>query len=159
MKLVLNEEKKLGSQSNYRTAAGKLRKLAAGPMIFELDNPRRASPGDWDRFQVRNIGLAVQRHMAARFAGDAEKFRAAAVKAVARVLGLNANDWREAKLSVLSDFSVALSLVEDLSQWHAVEKEALVKIMRAKAASDESAYLKLMQKHARLRHALIKLGS
>jgi hypothetical protein len=66
MKLVLNEEKKLASQSNYRTPASKLRKLAAGPMIFGLDKPERSSSdhsrrGDWDRFQVRNIGLAVQR--------------------------------------------------------------------------------------------------
>src|SRR5258707_3049409 len=36
MKLVLREEKKLASRSHYRTSAATLRKLAAGPMIFEL---------------------------------------------------------------------------------------------------------------------------
>jgi len=159
MQLVLKEENKLATRSNYRTSANMLRKLAAGPMIFELDNPRRASPGDWDRFQVRNIGLAVQRHMAAKYGGDPERFRSAAVKELARLLDLNTNDWREEKLAVLSDFSVTLSLVEDLSQWNEVEKKALVKIIRAKAASDESSYLKLMQKHARLRRTLIRLGS
>lgn len=164
VKLVLNEEKKIAARSNYRTSANTLRKLAAGPMIFELDKPPQAAtadsrPGDWDRFQVRTIGLAVQRHMAAKYGGDAENFRSAAVKELGRRLGLSMNDWREEKLSVLSDFSVALSLVEDLSQWNVVEKEALVKIIRAKAASDESSYLKLMQKHARLRSALIRIGS
>jgi hypothetical protein len=168
MKLVLNEEKKLGSESNYRTSASKLRKLAAGPMIFELDKPERSSSnhsrrgdwaGDWDRFQVRNIGLAVQRHMAAKHGGDAERFRSVAVKELARALGLKISDWREERLAVLSDFAVTLSLVEDLSRWNEVEKELLVKIIRAKAASDESRYLKLMQKHHRLRRAMIKLGS
>ena len=94
-----------------------------------------------------------------RFADDAEKFRPAAVAGLACELGLSTNDWREVKLSVLNDFSMTLSLVKDLSQWNEVEKKALVKIIRAKTASDESSYLKLMQKHARLRNAMIRLGS
>ena len=57
------------------------------------------------------------------------------------------------------DFAVALSLVEDLREWSNGERRALVSIIRAKAGSDESRYLKLMQKHARLRAAIIKLGS
>jgi hypothetical protein len=32
-------------------------------------------------------------------------------------------------------------------------------VVRAKATSDENRYLKVMQKHKRLRSALIKLGS
>lgn len=38
MKLVLNEEKKLASRSNYRTSANTLRKLAGGPMILNSIN-------------------------------------------------------------------------------------------------------------------------
>ena len=75
------------------------------------------------------------------------------------MLGIRTDNWREAELTALSDFGLALSLVEDLTRWNEVEKKALVKIIRAKAASDESSYLKLMQKHARLRSAMIKLGS
>ena len=164
MKLVLNEERKMAAKLGYRTSARTLRKLAQGSMIFELAKPPRkspndSSPGDWDRFQIRNIGLAVQRRMAARYRGDVESFRAAALEELERVLGLSTKDWREVKVTVLSDFSVALSLVGDLSRWNEVEKEALVKIVRAKASADESHYLKLMQKHARLRSAIIKLGS
>ena len=161
MKLVLNEERRIAAKPGYRTSARTLRKLAQGSMIFELakPSPKVSGPGDWDRFQVRNIGLAVQRRLAARYRGDVESFRAAAVEELARVLGLSTKDWREVRFTVLSDFSVALSLVGDLSRWNEVEKEALVKIVRAKATADESHYLKLMQKHARLRRAMIKLGS
>jgi hypothetical protein len=172
MRLVANEEKKLASRPAYRTSANTLRKLAAGPMIFELDRPhapetadilsavpRKSTGGDWDRFQVRTIGLAVQRHMAAKHGGDAERFRSAAVEELARLLDLSTSDCQEELMTVLSDFAVTLSLVEDLTQWNEVEKKALGKIIRAKAASDESSYLKLMQKHARLRRALIRLGS
>jgi hypothetical protein len=160
LKLVLNEEKKIASRSNYRTSLRTLRELAVAPMIFELDKtPREFRSGDWDRFQVRNIGLAVQRRMAMKYEGDADKFRTEAVKELTRLLGSRVGDWREAELPVLSDFAVILSLVDHLTEWSEVEKRALVRVIRAKASADESSYLNLMQKHARLRKAIIKLGS
>jgi hypothetical protein len=58
MQLALKEEEKLKTRKGYRTSAAMLRKLAASPMIFELDAKRR---GDWDRFQVRKIGFRAQR--------------------------------------------------------------------------------------------------
>lgn len=164
MKVVLNEEKKIASRSNYRTSARTLRKLAAGPMIFELDKAPgksldKSQPGDWDRFCVRNIGLAVTGRMGSKFGGNAERFREESVKKLNGILGLSLRDWREAELSALSDFAVTLSLVEDLRRWGDKDKQALVRVVRAKAGPNESSYLKLMQKHARLRSAMIKLGS
>ncbi len=156
VKLVVNEEKKIASRSNYRTSANALRKLAVGPMIFELD---RTKSNDWDRFSVRNIGLAVAKRMSSKFGGDAEKFREEAVKKLNEILGLTISDWRAAELSALSDFAVTLSLVEDLHRWSSKEKQALVQVVRAKAGTDESSYLLVMQKHERLRSAMIKLGS
>jgi hypothetical protein len=154
VKLVLNEEKKIATRAGYRTPATMLRKLAESSMVFE-----ETPSGDWDRFQVRNLGLAVQRRMAATHDGDAEKFKSSAIKKLAGAIGIRVDDWPGAGLSALQDFAVALTLVEDLRKWSDEEKGALVKIIRAKTASDESAYLKLMQKHARLREAIIKLGS
>jgi hypothetical protein len=155
MRLVLNEEKKVATRSGYRTPARTLHKLAESPMIFELDE---STSGDWDRFQVRNIGLAVQRRMATKHNGDAERFHSSAVERLARAIGIRADAWPKAGLSALSDYAVALSLV-DLRQWSDADKRALVKIIRAKAGSLESNYLKLMQRHRRLRMELIRLGS
>src|SRR6266566_184212 len=159
MPLVINEEKKLASRSSYRTSLRTLRKLAAGPMIFELDkSPGKTKPGEWDHFSVRKIGLTVQRHMAAKFGSDAESFCAEAVKKLNRILGRSPEDWQEGEQSALSDFAVTLSLAADLHGWGNKEKQELVRIVRAKARADESRYLRLMQKHARLRAAMIKLG-
>lgn len=154
LKLVAQEEQKIASRPGYRTSARTLRKLAAGPMIFEEDE---TTAGDWDRFCVRNIGLVAQRRMAIKFNGDAEKFRAASVKTLVRLLDVDVD--LPAGQSVWNDFAVALSLVPDLNRWSQDEKHDLAQIIRAKAASDESRYLKLMQKHTRLRQATIKLGS
>ena len=160
LKLVLNEEEKIASRPGYRTSAATLRKIAAGPMIMELDqSPVNSTAGDWDQFAVRNIGLAVARRMGAKFSGDAEKFQAESVKSLNRILVRTRNDWNERELSALADFAVTLSLAEDLARWTEEEKEALVKVIRARASAEERSYLRAMQRHPRLRSALIRLGS
>ena len=62
LQLTLREEEKITTRKAYRTSAATLRKLAASPMIFELDSERR---GDWDRFQIRRIGFKAQRGLSA----------------------------------------------------------------------------------------------
>ena len=155
-KLVAREEEKLATRNAYRTSPATLRKLAAGPMIFELD---QSQVGDWDRFQVRNVGFAAQRQMAARFNGDAERMREASIKKLADSLGVSTRSWRETESAALLDFAVLLRSVPDLGRWTTKEKQQLVQIIQAKAGRDEARYLKLMQKHEPLRQEVIRLGS
>lgn len=155
-KLMENEESKMRRRPAYRTPARVLRKLAEGPMIFELDTSRT---GDWDRFQVRNIGLAAQRRMAASFNGDAGKMRKAAVEVITSTVGLRSDDWSAAERHVLNDLAVAMFQIPKLNQWTTAGKQSLIRIIRAKASADEGQYLKFMQNHARLRDAIIALGS
>jgi hypothetical protein len=155
MKLVVNEEKKIRARAGYRTSARMLRKLSASPMVFESE---QRNSGDWDRFQLRNIGLAVQRQMATTYDGDANRSRTEAVNELSRALNVRAQVWPNRARSALFDFAAAMSLV-DLKKWSDVEKTALAKVIRAKSAMDESNYLKSMQKHRRLRKELIRLGS
>jgi hypothetical protein len=155
-KLVAREEEKLAKRNAYRTSPATLRKLAAGPMIFELD---QSHVGDWDRFQVRNVGFAAQRQMASKFNGDAERMRKASIKKLADSLGVSAKSWRETESAALCDFAVLLRSVPDLGRWTTKEKQQLMQIIQAKAGRDEARYLKLMQKHERLRQEVIRLGS
>lgn len=156
LELTLAEERKMSRRPPYRTSKAVLRRLAGGPMIFELDE---SAVGNWDRFQVRGIGLAVQRRMAARFGGDAQKMRAASVERVSGTLGVRLREWGEVELSTLSDFAVVLDLIPDLDRWSDSERQAVVGIIQAKAGADEARYLRLMQHHPRLRKEMIKLGS
>lgn len=55
--LTEKEEKKLAMRKQYRSPARTLRKLAAGPMIFQLGGTENH---DWDRFQIRNIGFKLK---------------------------------------------------------------------------------------------------
>ena len=125
-------------------------------MIFEMSKPDN---GDWDRFQIRNIGLRVQRRMAAEFKGDAGRIRAEAASNIGRVLDISTVELNEVEQSVFSNFAVVLHLIPDLDRWTVSEKDGLVQIIQAKTGASETLYLKLMQKHARLRRELIELGS
>ena len=57
------------------------------------------------------------------------------------------------------DLDLVLALIPNLQRWTNEEKRLLSRIVRAKSGAEEVQYLKLMQRHARFRRELIKLGS
>ena len=157
-RLVEREERRLRARPGYRTTARTLRVLAGDYLLFEA--PAAAGGGgEWDAFHARNLGLAVARRMAEEHGGDADSLRRASVARVSRSLGLDASRWRGERLRALESLSLPLALVPDLARWGDDEKAAVINIVRAKAGPDETRYLRLMQRHARLRAAFIKLGS
>jgi len=97
--------------------------------------------------------------MAKEFAGDAARIRSESVKTVTRALGILMTDWKQSELRALNDLALVLALIPDLGRWSAEEKRDVMRIVRAKASADEARYLRLMQKHRRLRQTVIKLGS
>ena len=121
LQLAQKEEEKIKTRNGYRTSAATLRKLAASPMILELDASKR---GDWDQFQVRKIGFKAQQ-----------------------------------ATKTLAGLELVLSLIPDMNRWSDEERQLLERIVRAKSGSEEFKYLKLMQRHGRLRRAIIRLGS
>lgn len=159
MKLMLAEERRIAADPSRRTSARTLRKLAAGHMLFELPDARTgAGKGKWDRFQIRSLGLAIQKQMAREFGCDAKNMRARSVDFVTRVLGLRVRDWSEGERVALENFALLFGMMP-IESWDSSDKQAATRIIRAKGAGDEALYLELMQKHSGLRAAMIRLGS
>jgi hypothetical protein len=156
LKLTLREEKKLSTRQGYRTTPRILRQLALVYMIYELSAKKS---GSWDDFQVRKIGLAVQRRMARDFGGDPEAIKTRSVLEVTEALDLQVEKWKAAEIRALSELVPALALIPDLNSWSKSDKALLAKIILSRASPDEAKYLRLMQKHERLREEFIKLGS
>jgi hypothetical protein len=115
--------------------------------------------GAWDKFSTRNLALRVNRHMAREFDGDSVRIREASVDAVSRALGVELSDWNPAERLAFEDWSLVLALIPDLRRWMPQEKHDLAKIIRAQAAPNEMRYLRLTQRHSRLRIELLRLGS
>lgn len=155
LKLTLSEERKLAADPRRRTSARTLRKLAAGHMLFEMPD---AGLGEWDRFQARNVGLAVQRHMAREFGGDAQKIRTHSVDFVQRALGVRTRDWSEDERFALENLALVLAMIP-LDEWSSGDKQLAARIIEAKAVGDEARYVQFMHGHSRLRDAIIRLGS
>jgi hypothetical protein len=155
-KLAQAEEKKVQANPKYRTPARTLRRLSKAHVVYELPGADR---GAWDCFAMRNIGFAVQRRLARDPGGDAEAMDRAAGAQLGRQLNLNPHKLKTREQSVFADFAAVLGLVPDLSQWSPEEKLALRAIIAAKSAGTEQRYVQLLQKHARLRRIILKLGS
>jgi hypothetical protein len=160
MKLMLSEERKMSGDSAHRTSARTLRRLAAGHMLYEtpVAVSEHAAAARWDRFHIRNVGLAVNRRMAREFNGDAQKIRAHSAEVVERALGLQTNDWPEAERDAFENIALVLAMIP-IGAWKAEQRQLAARIIRAKASRDEALYLKLMQKHSRFRAAMIRLGN
>jgi len=154
-RLMAEEEKKLAADAGHRTSKQLLRRLSEGSVVYEAPDSQR---GDWDRFAIRNIGLAVQRRMATEFDGDAGKIRAASTRDVARSLDLSIERLNKRERRGFDDLALVLALIEDLDEWAKSEKKEVVRIIRAKMGIDESVYARLLQGHPRMRASIIMLG-
>jgi hypothetical protein len=159
-RLAEREEQKIAVDKKYRTPARTLKRLAAGHVFYEIPG---SDVGAWDKFSTRNIGLRVNRRMARDFGGDAVLMRDHSRRALERILfprsGCSTSSWTPLEKSAFENLALVLADVPGLRAWTREEKEDLVRIIRAKAKRDEMLYLHLMQRHGRLRKALLTFGS
>ncbi len=154
--LTEKEEARIAKTPGYRTPARTLRKLAAEHVFYEFgDSPR----GLWDRFATRNIGFAVERRMAEKFKGNPGRMREAAVASLARELGIDLRRWTPLEQAAFADFALVLALVPEVKGWSSGEKERLAEIIGAKVGASEAEYLRLMQRHEKLKQAMVRVGS
>jgi hypothetical protein len=156
-RLVEAEERRIASRRDYRTSPRRLRRLAAGHVFYETRDA--AQPGEWDAFRTRHIGLAVERRMAREYDGDAQQIRDASIAEVTRALGAQRERFDEDEQRALSSLALPLALIPDLARWSRDERRAVIAIIRAKAGRDELSYLRRLRRHARLRRAIIALGT
>ncbi len=164
--LVAREERRVAANPRHRTSAATLRRIATCNALYDFDpRPRLPPPAfrlpssPWDRFHIRNIGLAVDRRTARAFGGDAGKMRAASSARVARALGVSPRGWSEGERRAFESLALVLDLVPDLASWSREDKRDLAAVVRAKSGPDETRSLRRMQRHRRLREALLRLGS
>ncbi|MGA7461618.1 MAG: hypothetical protein WBW69_15420 [Candidatus Korobacteraceae bacterium] len=148
--LTEREEARIARTPGYRTSARTLRKLAAEHVFYETgDGPR----GLWDRFSIRNIGFAVERLMAGKFKGDPEAMRRKTSEWLARELGVELSQD-----AAFADFAGMLALAREIKRWSKEEKRGLAEIIRAKMGASEFEYLRLMQRHEKLKQVMVRLG-
>jgi hypothetical protein len=163
-RLARNEEKKIAGNAKYRTPRKILARLAEAHVFYEAADGGSSRPdeivrGPWDRFSTRNLGLRVNQRMAREFGGNAVRICEASSQQVARALGIDPRRWTAGERHALGNWSLLLALIPGLAGWTAAEKRDVAAIIRAQGGRNEMQYLRLTQRHGRLRDALLTLGS
>jgi hypothetical protein len=156
LRLTEREEQKIARNREYRTPLRVLRRLAQHHVFYELLGTQS---GAWDTFSTRNIGLKVNERMARGFGGDSGRIRRESVAEVEKVLGVRAKRWNEVERQAFENWALVLALIPDLAGWTVSEKRDLVAIIRAKVGKEEMRCLRLLQGHAKLKKAVLGLGS
>jgi hypothetical protein len=154
--LAGREERKIAANPQYRTPKRILKRLAEVHVFYEFPG---GQPGTWDRFSVRNLGLRVNRRMAREFGGESERLRSASVEEVSGALSVSWSRWSSAERQCFQNWALVLAQMPGLERWSPKEKKDVVKIIRAQAGANEMRYLRLTQRHVRLREELLRLGS
>jgi hypothetical protein len=153
--LARREEKRIAAIEGYRSSPRVLRALASAGVILDAGDPGNRA---WDRFHVRNIGLAVARTMAASGL-SASQFRARSSARLARILPRVPGLRRDPHTDVFESLAIVLGLVPGLDRWSTADLRALTKILDARSSPSERRYMRLLQGHDRLRKELLRLGS
>jgi hypothetical protein len=183
------EEQKIAAKPQYRTPRKTLKQLSEAHVFYELETPRNRSAATadsarigkgttsirtvssakmlpaaaaerpWDTFSTRNLALRVNRRMAREFNGGATAIRESSLRTVSRALQLDPTNWTPNQRRCLENWSLILALIPDLAQWSPEQKHDLIRIIQTQSAGNEMRYLRLTQRHPRLRAALLSLGS
>jgi hypothetical protein len=153
--LVDEELARIAADRTYRTPRTRLNRMASKPMFLELGGPRRDVLG---RLDLGRIGLRVSRHMAERHGADREAAVAECVRESRRVLGARTKGWSAAERQAFERWAPLVQVLPGVASWTRAQKRALVDVIRAKAGPRESDFVRVFDRHAKLRAALARLG-
>ena len=78
---------------------------------------------------------------------------------MAGVAELAPGRWHAAARTAFEHLALVFDLIPALGSWTREERALLGAIARAKAARTELGYVRLLRRHARLRAAVLRLGS
>ncbi len=142
------------ADSGYRTPMRALRRFTDCDIELRLEGD---GAGD-AACEPADLSAAVTEWIGRRFAGDREAAGRAALRTVARALGVGDRDrWRETERSAFRALALLLAQIPGLARWPAADRRALVALIRAKGG-DEFRFHGILQRSARLRAALTALA-
>jgi hypothetical protein len=151
-RLMRRELASIKARPTHRSSRTTLARLSRSHLYFHLGHVRDDVLGE---LPLANVGLAVTDYLAQRFGSDRERATAVCAREAAALL-------REETLARLSAperlawerWAPLVLVLPGVRGWSAADRRALARVIRAKGGPRESDYVRLFDRHRRLRKTL-----
>ena len=155
-RLLQRELKRMKANPRHRSDVVTLDRLAAENVYLYLRRPR---PDVLGRLSLGDVGLQVARYLAHRFGSNREKASKACSREAARLLGVRSlRRFSSGERLAWERWSPLIMALPGVERWSRADKQALVRVVRAKGGRRESDFLPLFDRHRRLRRSIVKLA-
>jgi len=147
---------KMKRRPGHRSSLATLRELVQSNVFLYLGKQRKDVRG---RISLGNIGLKVTAYMAERFGADRDAGVRTCSREAARMLGVRSmSRWSRGERLWWDRWSPLMMTLPGVVRWSASNKRALVRVVRAKGGRRESDFVRLFDRHRRLRAAVLRLA-
>ena len=156
-KAIIREERAAMKRDGaHRSSPTTLRRLCREYIYFYLAKRRDDVIG---KLNYGHIGLAVSRYVAQRFGADREAAVATCVAEAADRLGVaTMAGFTEGERIAWERWCPLVMLLDEIEDWSARDKRALVGVIRAKGSRSERDYVRRFDRHQKLRQALANIA-
>jgi len=156
LRLMERELSTMKRRPQHRSSLSVLKQLVTENMYLALNHQRDDVVGELD---LANVGLKITDLFANRFGSDREQGETTFAAEAAASLGVaNFRDWSAGEKLAWRRWSPLVALIDDLDCWPAADREALVRLVRAKGGRQELEYLRGFDGLGRLRSAVVKMA-
>jgi hypothetical protein len=136
----------------HRSSTATLQKLSSEPLFLYPGRPKQDVLA---KIPLGELGLRISRLLTDRFGADREKAIRSLSHEAAQLLGVRTQrSWSTGERLAWERWSPLVVMLPGMSRWKPEEKRALVKVVRAKGGGRESDYVRLFDRHRRLRRAI-----
>ncbi len=140
----------------HRSSRAILKLLASENLYFHLGKERDDAIG---LLELPNVGLQVTDMLARRFGSDRERAEAALILEARDLLRLGSlSGWSEGERLAFRRWAPLVAILPGVARWSKAEKRALAEVVRAKGGRRESDFVRLFDRHRKLRRAVAALA-
>ena len=141
----------------HRSSVSTLQKLSAESVFFYLGRERKDVLG---QVSLGNVGFSISRYLARRFGSERAQGIRTCAKEAAALLGVGSfRGFTPAERLWWDRWSPLVLALPGVERWSRVDKRALAGVIRAKGGRRESGFVRLFDRHRRLRRAVLKLAA
>ena len=156
LQVLDGELKAMKRDPRHRSDTRTLQRLSAASVFYYMGKPRADVMG---RLPLGEIGVGVSRYLASRFGAAREEGLRVCSREAMKLLGLRSlRGFDAGERQAWERWSPLVMALDGVEGWTVAEKRALAAVVKAKGGRHESEFVRLFDRHAKLRKAVVGVG-